>query len=223
MLWRDGSGVWRCFADVCPHRLAPLSEGRIEDGHIQCSYHGWIMEGSGKCTRIPQAASESASERACSSERACATTFPTQEANQLLWVWADSSPAAEAESRATPASVIPEIEEPGKMLWLANWFVRDLPYGADVLAENVLDPSHVPWSHHGVIGNRNKVAKLAMEGVKELEAGRGFTVVQSNVPADPESAKRGGFSARNALTWRAPTLAKCARHPCLETETYDGV
>jgi hypothetical protein len=30
VLWRDGSGSWRCFDDACPHRLVPLSEGRVE-------------------------------------------------------------------------------------------------------------------------------------------------------------------------------------------------
>ena len=27
--------------NICPHILAPLSECRIEDGNIQCGYHGW--------------------------------------------------------------------------------------------------------------------------------------------------------------------------------------
>ena len=30
VLWRDGDKQWRCFDDVCPHRLVPLSEGRVE-------------------------------------------------------------------------------------------------------------------------------------------------------------------------------------------------
>jgi len=25
VLWRDAEQQWRCFADVCPHRMAPLS------------------------------------------------------------------------------------------------------------------------------------------------------------------------------------------------------
>jgi nitrite reductase/ring-hydroxylating ferredoxin subunit len=28
--WRDGAGKWRVAADACPHRLAQLSEGRVE-------------------------------------------------------------------------------------------------------------------------------------------------------------------------------------------------
>lgn len=38
---------WSVFEDRCPHRLAPLSEGRIEPstGHLMCSYHGGWGEG----------------------------------------------------------------------------------------------------------------------------------------------------------------------------------
>lgn len=42
VLWRDKTGTWRAFQDCCPHRLAPLSEGRIDDksGNLYCNYHG---------------------------------------------------------------------------------------------------------------------------------------------------------------------------------------
>ena len=55
VLWRDNSGKWNCFADVCPHRLVPLSEGRIEsDGNLLCAYHAWRFNSEGKCVSIPQ-------------------------------------------------------------------------------------------------------------------------------------------------------------------------
>jgi len=40
VLWRDAAGAWRCFEDRCPHRAAPLSQGRLERGALQCNYHG---------------------------------------------------------------------------------------------------------------------------------------------------------------------------------------
>ena len=44
------------FDDACPHRLAPLSDGRIDKlGRLQCAYHGWCFNGSGHCKLIPQA------------------------------------------------------------------------------------------------------------------------------------------------------------------------
>jgi len=57
MWWDRSSSKWQVYADQCPHRLAPLSEGSIsEDGHLRCSYHGWTFKGeSGECTHIPQA------------------------------------------------------------------------------------------------------------------------------------------------------------------------
>lgn len=28
VVWADKERQWHCFEDLCPHRLAPLSEGR---------------------------------------------------------------------------------------------------------------------------------------------------------------------------------------------------
>ena len=61
--------------------------GRInETGGLQCSYHGWSFDGSGACTRIPQAAPEGPEARAVRSPRACATKFPTLLSHRLLFV-----------------------------------------------------------------------------------------------------------------------------------------
>ena len=44
----------------CPHRLAPLSEGRLATdpatgaARVECSYHGWQFAGCGRCTSLPQ-------------------------------------------------------------------------------------------------------------------------------------------------------------------------
>lgn len=39
VVWRSGAS-WAAARDECPHRLAPLSEGRLEDGVLSCRYHG---------------------------------------------------------------------------------------------------------------------------------------------------------------------------------------
>ena len=33
-------------------------------------------------------------------------------------------------------------------------YYRELPYGFEVLAENLTDPSHLPFAHHGVLNRR---------------------------------------------------------------------
>ena len=67
------------FEDRCPHRLAPLSEGRIDSsGTLMCSYHGWQFNSSGACTSIPQIGDEHALKTACSSKKSCAIKYPAK-------------------------------------------------------------------------------------------------------------------------------------------------
>ena len=39
VVWfHEATNSWRAFADACPHRLVPLSEGRLDGDGIQCAY-----------------------------------------------------------------------------------------------------------------------------------------------------------------------------------------
>lgn len=145
VVWHDGA-AWRCFADACAHRFAPLSEGRVEGGCLQCSYHGWSFDGGGGCARVPQAQQPHAA-----GERARVGAFQTREEAGMLWVWGDAaSTAAEAEA-ALPLPLSPLLRQLCERSPAAG-FQRDLPYGYELLGENLLDVSHLPFSHHGVGG-----------------------------------------------------------------------
>lgn len=51
VLWRsEDNGVVHCANDVCPHRSAALSEGRVRDGKLECYYHGWQFNGEKVCS-----------------------------------------------------------------------------------------------------------------------------------------------------------------------------
>ena len=106
VLWHHPDGSWRCFEDRCPHRAAPLSEGKLwkDEGVIMCSYHGWRFDSEGNCRRVPQAASPEAEQRACSNKRACATTFTVKEAQGLLFVWGE--PGEKGAQAAEKTSII---------------------------------------------------------------------------------------------------------------------
>ncbi|KAJ6395292.1 hypothetical protein OIU77_020536 [Salix suchowensis] len=158
VLWFDKvNQEWVAFDDKCPHRLAPLSEGRIdENGHLQCSYHGWSFDGCGSCTRIPQALPEGPEARAVKSPRACATRFPTMVSQGLLFVWPDENGWERAQ--ATKPPMLPD--DFNKPEFSTVTIQRDLFYGYDTLMENVSDPSHIDFAHHKVTGRRDRAKPL---------------------------------------------------------------
>lgn len=157
VLWWDRSAqAWRAFEDRCPHRLVPLSEGRItEDGLLECPYHGWAFDGTGQCDRIPQAPPDSA---ACSSPRSCAMTLPTAERQGLLFVYAGDP----NRSDRVPIPVVPYLDETPND-WVCMDIMRDLPYDATTLLENVIDSSHICFTHHNTIGKRTNAAPMDLE------------------------------------------------------------
>ncbi|MGB3558188.1 MAG: Rieske 2Fe-2S domain-containing protein [Geitlerinemataceae cyanobacterium] len=185
VLWRDGSGKWRCFDDACPHRLAPLSEGRVEsDGTLLCAYHAWRFDAQGNCVGIPQSKDKSTEAKHCANPKSCAIAYPTQERQGLLWVWAESGQEAQSESELNPPRLIPELESGSERVVQLFWNIRDLPYGWDFFMENVSDPAHVPVSHHGIMGSRYTDAKYYdMIRVREMSVEDGFSYATSPTPA----------------------------------------
>ncbi|KAK2637664.1 hypothetical protein Ddye_025459 [Dipteronia dyeriana] len=129
--WDKNESSWKVFDDACPHRLAPLSDGRIDkSGRLQCAYHGWCFNGSGDCKLIPQAAPD----------------------GPLI--------------QCTKTS----LQRRNRLSFSKVWINRDIPYGYEVLVENLLDPAHVPYAHYGimVIDEPSKV-KVDREGGKPLD------------------------------------------------------
>ena len=53
VFWRARSGKVYAAADRCPHRGVAFSAGKIQDDHLQCPFHGFEFDASGKCVLIP--------------------------------------------------------------------------------------------------------------------------------------------------------------------------
>jgi phenylpropionate dioxygenase-like ring-hydroxylating dioxygenase large terminal subunit len=188
--WDDRDRTWRAFEDKCPHRLAPLSQGRIaEDGLLECPYHGWAFSGSGECDRIPQ---QVAGGKAEQSQRACVRSFPTAERQGLLFIY-----AGEANNAAITKIPIIEPLEESPDEWVCLNMFRDLPYDALTLLENVLDASHIPFTHHNTVGNRSNAAPVELEIVESSKYGYQGTWAEG---------PRRGTLGRQDTTFIAPNL-----------------
>jgi phenylpropionate dioxygenase-like ring-hydroxylating dioxygenase large terminal subunit len=190
--WDGGAGCWRAFADLCPHRLVPLSEGRInETGQLECPYHGWCFDGDGRCTTIPQAEPGSRPSEARSSCQA----FACAEAQGLLFVFAGDGSAA----AATPLPLVPAIDDTSGGPWLLQDTFRDLPMDALTLLENVLDVSHVNFTHHGTVGRRTNAAPVRAE--LQTAGPEGFTVLWEEGPRQGRLGSQHTTFAAPALMW----------------------
>jgi pheophorbide a oxygenase len=152
-VWNQADASWTVLDDRCSHRFAPLSEGRVlhpEAGSkaascVQCAYHGWQFESTtGQCTTVPQQPAKINKARPVAN-------YPTRERAGLLWVWTDPETATTL-STTIPLPVDPLLDRYIEHTGINGVYMRDLPYGMELLGENLVDLSHLPFAHHSVGG-----------------------------------------------------------------------
>ena len=203
VIWWDKTDLaWRAFSDQCPHRLAPLSEGRInESGQLECPYHGWTFSGKGNCETIPQ---QETGGQAQSSQRACVRAFPTTVRQGLLFVFAGNPDQADQ----TPVPTIDVLDDPSDE-WVCLNIFRDLPYDALTLLENVLDASHVPYTHHRTVGDRANVSPVNLEVIQGDR--QGFQGIWEEGPRKGTLGKQTTYFVAPGLMWHDLTSKQFGR------------
>ena len=149
------TGGWSVMLDVCPHRLAPLSQGRVDmkSGCLECPYHGWQFESSGRCILIPQLPKEELS--SLSNPKSSASSLPVYLLSGILWAFVPLP--------AGPASYFPQMPDelaPQTKVPLTNAVIRDFYYSYDFLVENFFDIAHIPFAHHTLQSTRADGAPL---------------------------------------------------------------
>lgn len=137
-LFRSADG-WAALPDLCPHRLAPLTAGTVEDGTIRCAYHGWCFDGGGRCVEIPAIGPDAHVPPTAHLAAAAGVV----ERYGLVWVALDE-----------PVTPLPEVPEWGdEALGLARIPVHDWHASAAQMADNFLDVAHFPFTHTATIGD----------------------------------------------------------------------
>lgn len=147
VLFRPGPGQLAVLPDICPHRHAPLSQGRVTSAGLKCPYHGWCFNARGQCTRIPGS-------QACS-KGSLLQPWLCQEREGVIWV-----------SRLG-GMAIPGLEcEIGDSFWIGARARTDLLNGA----ENFLEAYHTHFVHVGWI-RRDARRQKVEASLKRLEDG----------------------------------------------------
>ena len=81
---RKQNGDVFALRDICPHRAAPFSAGKMVEDTVECPYHGWRFGvDDGACKEIPALCADNDFE----SGRIKVRTFPVREDGPLIWVY----------------------------------------------------------------------------------------------------------------------------------------
>lgn len=132
VLFRDDKNRYGLIDRQCAHRGADLAYGRLEDGGLRCSFHGWLFDVAGQCIETP---AEPRGSRLC--EHIRLRSCPVVEKSGVLFAYLGEG--------AAPA--FPDFDcfvAPGeytfafKGYWDCNW-LQALEVG--------IDPAHASWLH----------------------------------------------------------------------------
>lgn len=124
--------------DLCPHRKVPLSAGAIVGDELQCGYHGYRFDASGKVTTIPALDAGTPIP-----SKACVDTAPVTVRFGLVWMsladdpigtWIDDTPYRDSTNDQ----------------FTCGPFTTHVSAG--VLADNFLDAAHFPFLHAATFG-----------------------------------------------------------------------
>jgi vanillate O-demethylase monooxygenase subunit len=175
LLYRTSSGKVVALDNKCCHRHAPLSAGRKEEDCVRCMYHGLKYDQEGRCIEIPGQAHIPANVRVRS--------YPVVERKRWIWIWmgnpeeADPTLIPDTFSLQDPAWRM----QPGYLRYDANHLL---------IADNLLDFSHLSYVHEGSLGGTSAIA-AARANLERLPRGVRLTRRISNSVAAPYHVRLG--------------------------------
>lgn len=132
VVWRAGDRIV-AFEDRCVHRAAALSQGRCEGPHLRCMYHGLLFDETGAAIEIPG--------QDVVPPQARVQAYPTAARFGWVWVWM-GEPALVDVSKLPALFEGVDLDDYG----MASGFL-DFAADAQLISDNLLDFSHLPFVH----------------------------------------------------------------------------
>ncbi|XP_074583647.1 chlorophyllide a oxygenase, chloroplastic-like [Curcuma longa] len=162
VIFRGKNGEPGCVQNTCAHRACPLHLGTVNEGRIQCPYHGWEYSTDGKCEKMPSTKMLNVRIR----------SLPCFEHEGMIWIWP---------GEAAPSAAIPSLKPPPGFEIHAE-IVMELPIEHGLLLDNLLDLAHAPFTHTSTFAKGWSVPSL----VKFLTPASGLEGYWDPYPIDME-------------------------------------
>jgi phenylpropionate dioxygenase-like ring-hydroxylating dioxygenase large terminal subunit len=143
VFWRDGLGNLSCLRDRCIHRGIQLSLGAVANHHLQCPFHGFEYDTSGRVTVIPANGRNTPVPKAFK-----VNGYPTHEASGFIWIWWGNRPPEHLEPPRFFEDLSPDFTyKTAHDPWRAHY---------SRVIENQLDVVHLPFIHYNTIGRGDR-------------------------------------------------------------------
>ena len=138
LLGRTHRGEVYALRDICPHRAAPLSAGRLVEDTVECPYHGWRFRTDGACAAIPSLVDD----QAMDTTRIRVRRYPVTESQGLVFVWMSSDPRFDGEPPIAPPTFEGVVGGAPKLVDRMEFEAH-----IDHAVVGLMDPAHGPYVH----------------------------------------------------------------------------
>ena len=194
VFFRTPSGTLAALADRCAHRHAPLSMGALKDDHIECCYHGLRFDANGRCTHVPG--------QAQIPPRLRVRSYRAIERHGWVWLWMGDAEDADP-------GAIPDFHWFDDAAWSGFQLYFHVEASAQLFVDNLLDLSHVAFTHRNSIGAASAAdAEAELDAILDGDAVRGRRALKGVEPG-PFIGKWGNFKGRidrtSTYLWRPPS------------------
>ncbi len=198
LLGRGADGQIFALRDICPHRAAPLSAGRIREGVVECPYHGWRFKPDGQCAHIPSVLQEGDIDVS----RIKVRSYPVKEQDGLIWVYF----AHDAKGDAPPLLDPPRIPIGTADGAAIPRFVESqiFPCEVDHAVVGLMDPAHGPFVHNAWWWRRE--ASIHAKEKHHAPSLRGFTMVGHKPSSNSFAYKILGGDLITEIRFELPSL-----------------
>lgn len=187
VIWRNAKGQAVIQSDRCAHKGARLSLGLVNDGCIECPYHGLRFDSSGTCKLVPFMDEDYDIPKNWRVE-----AYSCREAYGLLWMW---------HGPAEPSKELPWFDTLPQSQ-AKSWQTSDIwPYHYTRIVDSNFDIYHFPFVHRSINPGLGPV-------IVEQELNDLGTMIQTRATLDDFKRARKGTAARKTFVMnvRMPSL-----------------
>jgi phenylpropionate dioxygenase-like ring-hydroxylating dioxygenase large terminal subunit len=188
VIFRTSDGALGALEDRCPHRLAPLSLGKVVGENLRCGYHGAEFARDGHCAKVPGQSAVSGA--------VAVRSFPVLERHGYVWVWLGDSEGAS--DQTTIPTEFSASTSPG---WLGCYgHVDSLKADYRLINDNLFDITHAEFVHpESFGGNEVHLYRDAHAGTTFVDKGMTYNIEPKSIHFRTYVAKLG---SEGAPFWR---------------------